>query len=193
MSLYYTASELCDPDLLDSIWFKRTRTINESYEEFVEKGDIRKSEIFLSKEQVGRAVDFYISEYQIYKLKYRVKGTFQLHRVAGLLAAALVRHRPIQLKSPDFKSESDSEARLNELFALHVSLSICAEYYVSQEHNVADILTANVNLFNKWKRRMLFLLDSGDFTSESLVLVFETFCMNYFPDNFLFEEDHTES
>lgn len=183
MNIYYDAEQLCEPDRLDLIYMKRMECLNKAFHLILGSSQIDATKFHLSKVLTGRVVDQYLSEYQLYKLKYRVRRKLQLHRVAGLLVFAIMKYRPIQINN-NSKMKTDCENRINELYALTVGLSICSEHHAFIGDDIQSILDKKPELFEKWRSRMLFLLDCGDFNGESLAMIFETFCMDYYPKNF---------
>lgn len=145
--------------------------------ETVGVNDVDFTHLSLSPYLIGRVVDHYLGDYQILRLRYGIRDHIQLHRVAGLLASAICRFRPIVVSS---LKPTAQEAAINEHYALHVSLSICAEHYANGDKDVF----AGRPLLVGWAKRFKYLLGSRNYTAESLAMVFETLCIDCCPDNF---------
>jgi hypothetical protein len=179
-------STLPQPEVVDAIWMKRTETLGLSYKIMMTDGvsDVDPSKFCLRKDLVSSVVDHYINDYQILRLRYGITERIQLHRVAGLLTAAIMRYRPITLVNGIPKG---NEARINEHFAIFTGLNICAERYAWQGKDIGVIFRTQP-LLGEWITRTKFLLDTRNYTSEALILAYETLCMFMFPENFMVPE-----
>ncbi len=171
---------------LDGIQVRRIASVHHAYlqmeKEGVEGVDFAKFE--LHPAVLGQCIDHYLDDYVILKIRYRIERErqIQLHRVAGLLAAALMRYRPVVLKT-GCQPESINEVRINEHLAMYVGINICSEKYAHAGRDTGGILGSNP-LLADWIKRMKFFLESRNYTAESLVMIFDAICVLLYPDNF---------
>jgi hypothetical protein len=190
-----------DPLELDTeyseLWKKRIATLAQAFNEFIRLPvfEPEKEKLSLDGFALDDAVNHYLSDLAVLKRRYKVKRKAQLHRVAGLLVAALMRYRPIRyLGTRDVPGSTGRWiAFVNESFAVHVGVAICGEYYASRGASIqSDVLAPHREALAHWHGSMTYLIGQRNFTSEALALVFETLCLWLFPGNFAFvdtEED----
>jgi hypothetical protein len=123
-------------------------------------------------------VEEYITEWKNLKERDKIVGKIQRHKIAGLMAAAIVRNRPLQDIFPDDCSLTNS--RDNEKFAVYHGLAICAEG--CSEDRIKSLVN-NPN-FAAWVDDFVTLLRFGSPCSQSLIHIFGTLCLAFFPENF---------
>ena len=128
--------------------------------------------------QMVEAVEDYLCERQLIKQKYNIKGRIAKHKVAGLMAAAIMKHRLIDHFGVD--QNSLEIGRDNAEFAFWHSLAICAE---GSTPEAVDGLVKLPN-FGTWREDMLFCLRRCDVSGECLSMIFEVLSLTVFPDNF---------
>ena len=124
-------------------------------------------------------VEDYLRDYTALVGRYNIKGRISQSKIAGLMAASILKHRPIQLV--DWQSERASRvSRDNEEFALMHGLSICAE----------DASRDQIELFRKlpnlyiWRENMIYLFKRRPDSAECFNMIFETLSLTAFPNNF---------
>src|SRR4051812_28783917 len=89
-----------DPDLQDSktqeIREKRTQTLIGVWKSLVDAGKFDENRLRLSVPLVNETIEYYLGDYASLKRRYRIEDTrIQLHKIAGMMAGAIMRFRPI--------------------------------------------------------------------------------------------------
>jgi hypothetical protein len=117
----------------------------------------------------------YTSDYAVLKTRYGEEDRIQPPKIAGLMASSISRYKPIV-----FRDGIDNPERLplNELLAIFNGIFICGEFPLKGNNCTLSSFTKDV-FFGKWLNDFLHLLVYRNYTAENLVLVYETFCMNY--------------
>ena len=151
----------------DTIKKKRIDCMVFAWESLTKAGMINANTMFLSKPLLEETVEYYLSDREILKARYKISDKIQLYKVAGLIAYSIVRIKPIVPK-PELNSfTEDSEIYANEILAIYNALAICSEYDSSYNITEAD-------WFCDWFNNTVFMLHHMHYTSESLMLIFET-------------------
>ena len=123
--------------------------------------------MFLSRPLLEETVEYYLSDRDILKARYKISDKIQLYKIAGLIANAITRIKPIVPK-PELNSfTKDSEIYANEILAIYHALAICSEY--DKSYNITE-----ADWFLSWFDSIIFMLHHRRYTAESLMLVFET-------------------
>lgn len=126
---------------------------------------------------VDEVIEHYIADWNIIKIRYKIPAEIQLHKVAGLMAASILRYRPIIPLGDDLDGKHEIYA--NEFFAVIHGLAICGEYSLEK----CQIL-AKADWFDLWLDDFLHLLHRRNYTAESLAFIFETLSIFAFEENF---------
>ena len=126
-----------------------------------------KSRLKLSIPLVNEIVAHYIVDVDVLKYRYKIPDKIQLHKVAGLMTALILRYRPVLPLMEEF--ESDKEMYANEILAVIHGLSICGEYNIQEVMKLLD-----VKAFQVWLDELCFLLHYRNYTSESLIFIYRT-------------------
>ena len=130
----------------------------------------------INKTVVAITVEEYLQDREKLVSRHNIAGRIQRHKIAGLMAAVIVKHRPIQLLDTDGQA-----ARLsmdNETLAVLHGIAVCAE------GNVAGLRTIlGLPSCANWFSDFVYLLRSAPLNGEALILIFETLSLAYFPDN----------
>jgi hypothetical protein len=130
----------------------------------------------------ARVVRHYVQDLEILKLRYNIENRAQTPKVAGLMANALLKYRP--LVPIDGKRRDIEYIKANEALAIYHGLSVCANYGKNGDENhklLCDLMSKPI--FIEWLKRFVYLLQERNYTSESLIMVFETLCMGAFPNS----------
>jgi hypothetical protein len=129
-----------------------------------------------------RVVRHYIRDLNILKRRYNIENRAQVPKVAGLMANAILKYRP--LVPIDGKRRDVEYIKANEALAIYHGLSVCANYGKSGDGNhklLSDFMSKRI--FIEWLKRFVYLLQERNYTSEALIMVFETLCMGAFPNS----------
>lgn len=129
---------------------------------------------FLDPVSFAETVSQYIADYEILKIRYKEKdGEFiQTPKIAGLMAASILKNKPITIREGFIKSE---DRKLNELLAIFNGLFLCSEF---PKKNIFSDLKEHKH-FRTWLNNFLYLIKKRNYTTENLILVFETFCLAF--------------
>lgn len=143
-------------------------------------GVLNKERLYLNPDLINEVVEHYIADYRVMKWRYNIQGRIQLHKIAGLIACAILRYRPILPK--DGVTLTEDELRANELYAVYHGIAVCAEYHRE------NLKITKEPFFLQWLDNFTFLLHYRNYTPEAIIFVFETFSWFAFPKNFTTEE-----
>jgi len=130
----------------------------------------------------AKVVRHYMRDLDILKLRYNIENRAQVPKVAGLMANAVLKYRP--LVPFDGKRKDIEYIKANEALAIYHGLCVCANYGKTGDPN-HKLLSALMSrpIFVVWLKRFMYLLQERNYTSEALIMVFETLCMCVFPDS----------
>ncbi|MDR2554365.1 MAG: hypothetical protein LBC64_02955 [Fibromonadaceae bacterium] len=146
---------------------KRINSIVSAWKLLTEAGILTSDTMFLSQPLLEETVEYYLSDRDILKTRYKIEDKIQLYKVAGLIANAIVRVKPI-IPKPELNSfTKDSEIYANEILAIYHALAVCSEYDTS--YNITE-----EDWFPKWLDSIVFMLHQRRHTAEMLMSVFET-------------------
>jgi hypothetical protein len=157
---------------------KRVRTLIGIWKSLVQTGKFSDARLKLSVPLLNETVEYYLGDLDSLKRRYRIQNSrIQLHKIAGMMAGAILRFRPI-IPLVD-KIESEYEIVANELFAVFHGIAICGEYNLTDGR--LDIV--DEEWFEPWLKDFLYLLHYRHYTSEALIFTFETLTWLRFPKN----------
>jgi len=163
---------------LDAIREKRVRTLIGLWKSLVETGKFSEERLKLSNPLLNETVEYYLGDLESLKRRYKIQDSrIQLHKIAGMMAGAILRFRPI-IPIVD-KIESEYEVVANELFAVLHGIAICGEYNLTDGR--LDIV--DEEWFDSWLKDFIYLLHYRHYTSEALIFTFETLTCLRFPKN----------
>ncbi len=135
----------------------------------------------LSPVRLEKAIDDYVNERDALSARFKIKGRIQRPKVAGLMAAAILKNKPVDLCDRDHSPAPVpyESTQGNELLAFWHGLAICAEGATQEQ---VDRLVGNP-LFERWRGDLLVLFENHPANPECFALIFETLSMAFFPDN----------
>jgi hypothetical protein len=163
---------------IDVIREKRVRTLIGTWKSLVQTGKFSDARLKLAVPLLNETVEYYLGDLESLKRRYRIENSrIQLHKIAGMMAGAILRFRPI-VPIVD-KIESQYEVVANELFAVIHGIAICGEYHLTDGR--LDIV--DEEWFEPWLKDFLYLLHYRHYTSEALIFTFETLTWLRFPRN----------
>lgn len=181
-----SASDSIDAELhrhIADLRQQRTELLAYTWATLARDGLVDPRKFTLSHALVRQAVEFYLDDYVILRQRYRVDKTHRLQRpkVAGLMAAALLRFRPIipyeGYQGDVFENEDD--VYINEIFALFHGIDICSE---ADEGAIKTL--AKEPWVNDWMGDMAYNWHYRNYTTEGIITVFSSICRTYFPNCF---------
>jgi hypothetical protein len=125
-----------------------------------------------------KVVSHYVDDLGFLKQRYNIPDRAQAPKVAGLMANAIIKYRPLVPTKGDQKHIMNNE--VNEFLALFNGLCICTNYYFGGADRLNELISKL--WFDEWQRNFIFLLRERNYTSENLILVFDTLCLSSFPE-----------
>jgi len=130
----------------------------------------------------SKVIRHYMRDLDILKLRYGIEKRVQMPKVAGLVAGAVLKYRP--LVPVDGKRRDVEHIKANEALAIYHGLCVCANYDRRGDANhqlLMDLMSKPI--FIEWLKRFVYLLQERNYTSEALIMVFETLCMGAFQNS----------
>lgn len=164
---------------LDRLRRKRKVMLESTYEVMIQNFPEVRKNTRLHHALVITVVEDYLKDYVALIGRYNIKGRIAKSKIAGLMAAAILKHRPIQLIDWD----DDAAARVskdNEEFAFMHGWAICAE---DSSREQIESFRSLPNLYT-WKEDLIYLFKRRPDSAECFNLIFETLCLTAFPNNF---------
>ncbi len=163
---------------LERIRRKRIETLIGVWDILLQNKKFDSSRLRLSPPLVNEVIEQYLADYSVLKVRYKIQGTkIQLHKIAGLLTASILRFRPVIPLVNEY--ESDYEMCANEILAVIQGVAICGEYTAKDGH----LALTQEAWFNEWFKDFIFLLHRRNYTAESVIFVYQTLCCLRFPEN----------
>jgi len=162
---------------LDALRHKRVKTLCGAYQMMAAKYKAVAEGTWLHEGLVAATVENYLRDYAALVGRYNIPGRIAKHKVAGLMAASILKYRPVQLVEDEGAAARISKDN-EELAFLH-GLAICAEGH--GEQSIKSLLTlAN---FHIWHEDLVYLFRRRPDSAECFSMVFETLSLTYFPKN----------
>jgi hypothetical protein len=156
---------------------KRYFLIKSLWNLMISQGYFKDDRLKLSIPLVDEVIEHYIADWAIIKIRYKIPNEIQLHKIAGLMAASILRYRPIIPLTDDLDGKHEIYA--NEFFAILHGLAICGEFSLEKCQ-----MLATEDWFETWLDDFLHLLHRRNYTAEALAFIFETLCIFAFQENF---------
>jgi hypothetical protein len=120
----------------------------------------------------NKAVEHYMQDLEALKKRYGIPDKVQMSKIAGLMAYAIMKFKPVI--PINGKEENIKDFGGNELLAIYYGLCVCADLGNGNADNEAiQMLLANP-FFKEWFSKFNYLLTERNYTSESLIMVFDT-------------------
>ena len=160
--------EYKEPDF-EAIREKRTKTLIGVWDLLISNGQINSLRLHLSTPLINEVIEHYIADYSVLRQRYKIQNSkIQLHKISGLMAASILRYRPVVPLVEEFKT--DYEICANEILAVIHGIAICGEYVAKD--GPLEIL--NEEWFDKWLKDFLYLLHCRNYTPESTCKTYPT-------------------
>ena len=161
---------------LDEIRFKRTHTLVATWDLMQERYRDLKGTAFLHNHLVAEVVENYLLDRESLVHRHTIRGRIQRHKIAGLMAAAIVKTRPVQLY--DDMGKGARLSRDNETLAVLHCIAICGEGYKEKALELVKLPQ-----FATWYSDFIYQLRRRHDCGAWCSLVFETLSFTYFPTN----------
>ena len=164
--------------MINDLRDKRLAVLSGIWDRLVESGKFSNDESELNKTLASEAVLHYAKDVEILKLRYEIDDKIQVPKVAGLMAGAILRFRPVVPLVDEFSKEEYLFA--NETLAIYHGLCVCGEF--SGTGALENLIERD--FFDSWLKNFIYLLHYRNHTPESLVFVFDTLSRFVFPEAF---------
>jgi len=162
----------------DQISQTRKETLHAVWIKVVEELDRLALVPKLNATTVEKVVEDYIATRGAYVARYKIKDRIQRHKIAGLMAASILKFKPVEMNDRDHSPVYES-TQGNEILAFWHSLAICAE---GAELKSIEELCSRPN-FEVWKGDLLCLFEQHPGSAEAFSLIFETMSLSFFQSN----------
>jgi len=150
--------------------------------------DVANKQLFdLNPSLTVKVVEHYYSDLTHLKRRYDIHHLAEAPKVAGLMAGAVLKYRPIVPKNCQQWDVEDAE--VNEMLAIYHGICICASYNKRGIGNEPMAKLMALSYFKKWFKRIIYLVKERNYTSESLIAIFETLCLAAFPEGLVREAE----
>jgi hypothetical protein len=164
---------------------KRAEMLVSVWEFMLDRGFVESNRFNLSLPLADEVIEHYISDWVAMKVRYRIPERIMPHKIAGLMAASIIRYKPINPICERYIQESDMY--VNEKMAIIHGLAICGHSSLDK----VSVITEQ-DWFQKWCDEFMYLLRRRNHTPESLVFVFQTLTTIYFNMPSSKEEDNSD-
>jgi hypothetical protein len=144
------------------------------------KGVLVKDLFALNRSLAMKTIRFYKHNLNTLKAIYAIDDMVEPSKIAGLMAYALLKFRPLVPINGMHECEEIEDNDCNELMAALHGIDICAAYYDSGILSMKSFMSSNKTWFDKWLRQFMYLVLEREYTAESLIMIFETLCMAVF-------------
>jgi len=134
-----------------------------------------------------KVAEHYYGDLTHLKQRYGISGLAEAPKVAGLMANAILKYRPAVPK--DCLQWNIEDAEVNEVLAIYHGICICASYNTRGIGNEPMAKLMTMPYFRKWYHRIIYLVKERNYTSESLIAIYETLCLAAFPDGLIREAE----
>jgi len=169
----------------------RMRSLVVVWLELVRLNLIDAQKFTFNKAIATKAITHYISDLEILKARYGIKGNAQAPKLAGLIAANILKYRPIVPSKGNEEGIEDNRA--NEILAIFQGLCLCTNYYCKSGATVDKIkINDSYNQtmkelllkksFNDWHKKLMHLVSERNYSPEGLIMIFETLNFTLYPD-----------
>jgi hypothetical protein len=166
---------------MEDLKTKRAKSLVNAAVWLMTKGTIDKSKYTLNADIVTKVIERYTLDLDFLKKRYGIPGRAAMPKIAGLMAYAIVRFKPLVLTNGAEQNIKDFGA--NEWLAIFYGLCVSVDlgYGISDED--LGLIISNP-YFKEWFKNFKYLLEERNYTAESLIMVFATL-------GFVFQNSYT--
>jgi hypothetical protein len=165
----------------DKILENRMRTLVRAWAKLAFAGRIDKNIFILNHSIATKVIRYYAQDIEVLKARYGIPDRVQAPKIAGLMANAITKFRPVV--PIDGRQQDIENSDCNELLSIYYGICVCANFGENNYDYEAMTVLVSKPEFSDWFKRFIYLLRERNYTSEALVMVFETLCFMAFPEN----------
>jgi hypothetical protein len=166
------------------IFKERYASISHIWQCLVRLGKVNAEFFTLNRAIMERSVRHYIDELGIIKIKYGIEKLAQSQKMAGAAAVSIMKFRPVvPLDGGYYGSHIEGET-VNERLAIFHGIIVCADHYIRNYGGSKETVSAflKTDRFEDWLNKFVYLLKERTYTSESIIMIFDGFCLANFPE-----------
>lgn len=132
----------------------------------------------LNRSLALKTIRFYVQNIDTLKDIYGIEDKVAASKIAGLMASAILRFRPLVPIDGKVEWEEIEDNECNEFLAIYHGLNICAAEHPNGIEMMNEFMVSPA--FDKWFKQFMYLLLEREYTAESLIVIFETLCVTVF-------------
>ncbi|GHV12864.1 hypothetical protein AGMMS49938_06270 [Fibrobacterales bacterium] len=159
---------------------KRIKSLFSTFISLVSIGLINSREYTINRSLMSNVVRHYLQDRTVMKVRYGIKGRIQAPKVAGLIAASVMRYKPVLPINGNAEHIESSDA--NELLAVLHGLAVCAELPNGKIDSESMRRFITDSRFKQWLYNLKHLLHYRNYTPGSLYIIFDTASRLIFPN-----------
>ncbi len=152
---------------------KRLATLVGAYNFLAERFSLIRNGSHLHDGLVAQTVEHYIQDRKALCGRLNITGRIQRHKIAGLMAGAILKNKPIIPNTTRLDAGLD-----NEMLAAYHGIAVCAENELA---GLATLIQSEH--YKKWEGDLFHLFRRRPDDTDSFMMVFETLSLTYFPKN----------
>ena len=158
---------------MENLKKKRAESLIKASVRLMSKGIIDNSKYTLNATFVNKTIEHYTQDLNFLKKRYGIPDRANMPKVAGLMAYAIVKFKPLVLISGS--EQNVKNFGVNEWLAIYYGLCVCADMGNgnADEAGLVGTIISN-SFFEEWFKNFKYLLEERNYTAESLIMVFET-------------------
>lgn len=166
------------------IFKERYASIRQTWRNLVHFGKANAEFFTLNRAIVESSVRHYIDELGIIKIKYGINDLAQSQKIAGLATGSIMKFRPVVPIDGNYYGSHIEREPVNERLAIFHGINVCANHYIRNYGGNKDVISAflKTNRFEDWLNKFVYMLKECTYTSESLIMIFDGFCLTNFPE-----------
>jgi len=146
------------------------------------KNDFLIKNVFMLNNSLAlKVIRFYVQNLDTLKDIYAIEDKVEASKIAGLMANAILRFRPLVPIGGQDECEEIEDNDCNELLAVSHGLYICAAAYPNGIRLMKDFMVRES--FDKWLKQFMYLIQEREYSAESLIVIFETLCVTVFSND----------
>jgi hypothetical protein len=154
----------------DEIALKRITTFVKCYADLVHSKKFDGEKFIINASFAANAINHYLDDLKAMKQRYKIVDKAQSPKIAGLMANAIMKFRPIVPLNG--KDENIGDFNVNEIVAIYYGLCVCAADGKQREQKIKEIM--HKSSFEEWFKSMKYILRARNYTAESLYIIFQT-------------------
>jgi hypothetical protein len=149
---------------------KRIKTFVKSYDDLVRAKKFDGNKFKINASFATNAINLYLDDLAAMKKRYKISDRVQSPKIAGLMANAILKFRPIV--PVNGREENIGDVNVNEIVAIYHGFIVCAADGKEREEKIREIM--HKPFYSEWFEYMRFILRGRNYTAESLYMIFQT-------------------